>query len=40
MAQFYRDVFEHAEEQGPGDQTTTLTDGHVTLVLMPWDIPA
>ena len=41
MAEFYRDVFElapsnaHARE---GDRNHYLTDGHMTLVIMPWDI--
>ena len=39
MAQFYRDVFELApKNKTPGDPNHYLTDGHVTLVLMPWDI--
>ncbi|HEX4555700.1 MAG TPA: VOC family protein [Xanthobacteraceae bacterium] len=43
MARFYRDVFELAPANQPGDQRADdknhyLTDGHVTLVIMPWDI--
>jgi predicted enzyme related to lactoylglutathione lyase len=41
MAKFYRDVFELASKnEGAGDPNCYLTDGHVTLVLMPWDITA
>ena len=41
MAQFYRDVFELApKNKAAGDPNHYLTDGHVTLVLMPWDITA
>jgi catechol 2,3-dioxygenase-like lactoylglutathione lyase family enzyme len=41
MAQFYRDVFELTpKNKGDGDPNHYLTDGHVTLVLMPWDITA
>ena len=41
MAQFYRDVFELTpKNKAPGDPNHYLTDGHVTLVLMPWDITA
>ena len=38
--EFYRDVFELApsEQEAPGDPNHYLTDGHVTLVIMPWDI--
>jgi catechol 2,3-dioxygenase-like lactoylglutathione lyase family enzyme len=43
MAAFYRDVFELAPANTPGnarpdDKNHYLTDGHMTLVLMPWDI--
>jgi catechol 2,3-dioxygenase-like lactoylglutathione lyase family enzyme len=41
MAEFYRDVFELAPsnvERKAGDANHYLTDGHVTLVIMPWDI--
>jgi catechol 2,3-dioxygenase-like lactoylglutathione lyase family enzyme len=41
MAEFYRDVFELAPsnvDKAPGDANHYLTDGHVTLVIMPWDI--
>jgi catechol 2,3-dioxygenase-like lactoylglutathione lyase family enzyme len=41
MAEFYRDVFELAPknvDKRPGDANHYLTDGHVTLVIMPWDI--
>jgi catechol 2,3-dioxygenase-like lactoylglutathione lyase family enzyme len=41
MAEFYRDVFELAPsnvERKPGDANHYLTDGHMTLVIMPWDI--
>ena len=43
MAAFYRDVFELAPANKPGekrpdDKNHYLTDGHVTLVIMPWDI--
>jgi len=38
-AAFYRDVFELAPANtGAGDRNHYLTDGHVTLVIMPWDI--
>jgi catechol 2,3-dioxygenase-like lactoylglutathione lyase family enzyme len=38
-AAFYRDVFELAPaNRGAGDRNHYLTDGHVTLVIMPWDI--
>ena len=41
MAQFYRDVFDLVpKNKTPGDPNHYLTDGHVTLVLMPWDITA
>ena len=41
MAQFYRDVFELAPrnvEKRADDRNHYLTDGHMTLVVMPWDI--
>jgi catechol 2,3-dioxygenase-like lactoylglutathione lyase family enzyme len=39
MALFYRDVFELAPaNKGSGDPNHYLTDGRVTLVIMPWDI--
>ena len=41
MAEFYRDVFELKPSnvrKEPGDANHYLTDGHVTLVIMPWDI--
>jgi catechol 2,3-dioxygenase-like lactoylglutathione lyase family enzyme len=39
MAEFYRAVFELAPaNKGAGDRNHYLTDGHVTLVIMPWDI--
>lgn len=39
MAAFYRDVFELAPgNKGAGDRNHYLTDGHVTLIIMPWDI--
>lgn len=41
MAEFYADVFELAPaniDRKPGDKNHYLTDGHVTLVIMPWDI--
>jgi catechol 2,3-dioxygenase-like lactoylglutathione lyase family enzyme len=39
MAEFYRDVFELAPtNKGVGDRNHYLTDGHMTLVIMPWDI--
>jgi len=41
MATFYRDVFELAPknvEKRPDDRNHYLTDGHMTLVIMPWDI--
>ena len=39
MAEFYRDVFELAvANKAEGDPNHYLTDGHVTLVIMPWDI--
>jgi len=39
MADFYQDVFELASaNRGPDDRNHYVTDGHVTLVIMPWDI--
>ena len=39
MAEFYRDVFELASaNKAAGDRNHYLTDGHMTLVIMPWDI--
>src|SRR5882757_3098567 len=41
MAEFYRDVFELAPSnvrKRADDPNHYLTDGHVTLVVMPWDI--
>ena len=39
MAEFYRDVFELAPaNKAAGDNNHYLTDGHMTLVIMPWDI--
>jgi len=43
MAKFYRDVFELAPANTPAnarpdDRNHYLTDGHVTLVIMPWQI--
>jgi catechol 2,3-dioxygenase-like lactoylglutathione lyase family enzyme len=39
MAEFYRDVFELAPgNKRQGDRNHYLTDGHMTLVIMPWDI--
>ena len=39
MADFFHDVFELAPaNKQPGDRNHYLTDGHVTLVIMPWDI--
>ena len=41
MAEFYRDVFELAPaniNRKPGDTNHYLTDGHMTLVIMPWNI--
>jgi hypothetical protein len=40
-AEFFRDVFELAPAniaKGADDPNHYLTDGHVTLVIMPWDI--
>ena len=39
MARFYTDVFELTPlNSKPGDPNHYLSDGHVTLVLVPWDI--
>jgi catechol 2,3-dioxygenase-like lactoylglutathione lyase family enzyme len=39
MAEFYREVFELAPTNTGGDDANRyVTDGHVTLVIMPWDI--
>lgn len=39
MAEFYSDVFELApSNKKAGDPNHYLTDGHVTLVIMPWQI--
>jgi catechol 2,3-dioxygenase-like lactoylglutathione lyase family enzyme len=39
MARFYTDVFELAEQNSkPGDPNHYLTDGKVTLMIMPWKI--
>lgn len=39
MAEFYRHVFELApSNKGAGDRNHYLTDGHMTFVIMPWDI--
>ena len=39
MADFFQDVFELAPaNKEAGDRNHYLTDGHVTLVIMPWDI--
>jgi predicted enzyme related to lactoylglutathione lyase len=39
MADFYRNVFElEARNKKEGDPNHYLTDGHVTLVIMPWCI--
>jgi catechol 2,3-dioxygenase-like lactoylglutathione lyase family enzyme len=39
MADFFRDVFELAPaNKKPGDRNHYVTDGHMTLVIMPWDI--
>src|SRR5215470_11665274 len=39
MAEFYSDVFELAPgNKKQGDPNHYLTDGHVTLVIMPWQI--
>jgi catechol 2,3-dioxygenase-like lactoylglutathione lyase family enzyme len=39
MAEFYRDVFELSPaNRNAGDRNRYLTDGHVTLVIMPWEI--
>jgi len=39
MAEFYQDVFELSpRNKRAGDPNHYVTDGHVTLVIMPWDI--
>lgn len=39
MARFYTDVFELVpQNKKPGDPNHYLSDGHVTLQLIPWDI--
>src|SRR6266545_2637160 len=39
MAEFYQDVFELAPaNKREGDSNHYVTDGHMTLVIMPWDI--
>jgi len=39
LAEFYRDVFElEARNKVEGDQNHYLSDGHITLVIMPWHI--
>jgi predicted enzyme related to lactoylglutathione lyase len=39
MATFYRDVFElEVRNRGTDDPNYYLTDGHITMVLMPWHI--
>lgn len=39
LAEFYRDVFElEVRNKAEGDKNHYLTDGHITLVLMPWHI--
>jgi catechol 2,3-dioxygenase-like lactoylglutathione lyase family enzyme len=39
MAEFYRDVFQlSVANKAEGDPNHYLSDGHVTLVIMPWDI--
>ena len=39
MAEFYATVFElNPTNRGQSDKNFYLTDGHVTLVVMPWDI--
>ena len=41
MAEFYSDVFELTPtnvKKRPDDPNHYLTDGHITLVIMPWDI--
>lgn len=39
VAAFYREVFDFAErEKKPGDPNTYLTDGHLTLAILPWNI--
>src|SRR5580658_9248069 len=39
MAEFYRHAFELVPaNKGAGDRNHYLSDGHMTLVIMPWDI--
>src|SRR5262249_2068942 len=39
MADFFQEVFELAPaNRAAGDRNRYVTDGHVTLVIMPWDI--
>jgi hypothetical protein len=39
MAEFYSSVFElNLANRKEGDKNYRLSDGHVTLVIMPWDI--
>jgi catechol 2,3-dioxygenase-like lactoylglutathione lyase family enzyme len=39
MAAFYRDVFEfEVRNKAAGDPNYYLTDGHVTMVIMQWDV--
>ena len=39
LATFYRDVFEfEPRNKAEGDENHYLTDGHITMVIMPWHI--
>lgn len=39
LADFYREVFElEPRNKGEGDENHYLTDGHITMVIMPWRI--
>ena len=38
IASFYAQTFDFALEQRPGDRNFYLSDGHVTVVIMPWHI--
>lgn len=39
VAEFYRDVFElEPRNKAAGDLNHYLSDGHITMVIMPWDI--
>ena len=39
MATFYRDVFEfELRNSQPGDRNHYVSDGHITIVIMPWHI--